>query len=82
MIVLYHNQEFTLFSCLFLLPEMLSDNDSYLEEDEQLAKALHESLNVDSPPRHDSGRFFPRFPFVFPTGYRYFTILPSTASRT
>ncbi|CAM8921866.1 unnamed protein product [Rhodiola kirilowii] len=48
------------------------DNDSYLEEDEQLAKALQESLNVESPPRprHDNGSIFPPFPFVFPTGYR------------
>ncbi|KAL0396655.1 UNVERIFIED_CONTAM: protein DA1-related 1 [Sesamum calycinum] len=49
-----------------------------LEEDEQLAKALQESLNMESPPRqtpprspgHDYGRFFPRFPFFSPSGYR------------
>lgn len=28
------------------------DNESQLEEDEQLARAIQESLNVDSPPRY------------------------------
>ncbi|KAL0424566.1 UNVERIFIED_CONTAM: protein DA1-related 1, partial [Sesamum radiatum] len=54
------------------------ENESQLEEDEQLAKALQESLNMESPPRqtpprspgHDYGRFFPRFPFFSPSGYR------------
>lgn len=51
---------------------MISENESYLEEDEQLAKALQESLNVEapSPPRYDYGSFFPPFPSFFPSGYR------------
>lgn len=31
------------------------DNESQLKEDEQLAKALQESLNVESPPRYGNG---------------------------
>ncbi|KAL0461511.1 UNVERIFIED_CONTAM: protein DA1-related 1 [Sesamum latifolium] len=54
------------------------ENESQLEEDEQLAKALQESLNMESPPEptpprspgYDYGRFFPRFPFFSPSGYR------------
>jgi hypothetical protein len=42
-----------------------------LEEDEQLAKAIQESLNVESPPRYDSGNIFQPYPFLFPSGYRY-----------
>ncbi|XP_062101339.1 protein DA1 isoform X2 [Humulus lupulus] len=33
----------------------LIDNDSQLQEDEQLARALQESLNVESPPRYENG---------------------------
>lgn len=49
------------------------DNDSHLEEDEQLAKALQESLNVESPPRsppRQFGSFFAPFPFLDPSRYR------------
>ena len=42
-----------------------------LEEDEQLAMAIQESLNVESPPRYDSGNIFQPYPFFFPSGYRY-----------
>lgn len=42
-----------------------------LEEDEQLAKALQESMNVDSPPRYDSGNIFQPYPFFSSGGYRY-----------
>lgn len=31
------------------------DNESQLQEDEQLARALQESLNVESPPRYGNG---------------------------
>ncbi|KAM5576281.1 hypothetical protein ABKV19_007249 [Rosa sericea] len=41
-----------------------------LEEDEQLAMAIQESLNVDSPPRHDTGSIFRPFPFFNPAGNR------------
>lgn len=40
-----------------------------LEEDEQLARALQESMNVESPPRYDSGNIFQ--PFFLSGGYRY-----------
>ncbi|KAH9711585.1 protein DA1-related 1 [Citrus sinensis] len=39
-----------------------------LEEDEQLAKAIQDSLRVDSPPRYESGNIFQPFPFF--SGYR------------
>ncbi|KAE8685377.1 Protein DA1 [Hibiscus syriacus] len=41
-----------------------------LEEDEQLAKAIQESLNVESPPRYDHGGLFSPFPFFFSASYR------------
>ncbi|KDP31822.1 hypothetical protein JCGZ_12283 [Jatropha curcas] len=41
-----------------------------LEEDEQLAKALQESLYVDTPPQYDFGNAFSPYPFLFPSGYR------------
>ncbi|XP_021689134.1 protein DA1-related 1 isoform X1 [Hevea brasiliensis] len=40
-----------------------------LEEDEQLAKALQDSI-VESPPRHDFGNTFSPFPFLFSSGHR------------
>ncbi|KAK3411433.1 hypothetical protein EUGRSUZ_I00203 [Eucalyptus grandis] len=44
--------------------------ESQVEEDEQLAKALQESLSVESPHRYESGNMFPPYPFFFPSGYR------------
>ncbi|KAM7516610.1 hypothetical protein LguiA_006193 [Lonicera macranthoides] len=49
------------------------DDESHLEEDEQLAKALQESLNMDSPPRYDHGSLFPPYPYLYPSGYRICT---------
>ncbi|KAL7135576.1 hypothetical protein ABFS83_11G107000 [Erythranthe nasuta] len=50
------------------------DDESRLEEDEKLAKALEESLNVKSPPRsspYDYISSFPSYnPFYNPSGYR------------
>ncbi|XP_023729030.1 protein DA1-related 1 isoform X1 [Lactuca sativa] len=49
------------------------DEDSHLEEeDEQLAKAIQESLNMNlnSPPRNNHGSLFPRLPSFFPGVYR------------
>ncbi|XP_039003627.1 protein DA1-related 1-like [Hibiscus syriacus] len=40
-----------------------------LEEDEQLAKAIQESLNVESPPRYDHGGLFSPYP-IFSSSYR------------
>ncbi|EEF29114.1 protein DA1-related 1 [Ricinus communis] len=41
-----------------------------LEEDEQLAKALQETLTVNSPPRYDFENAFSPYPVLFPSGYR------------
>ncbi|XP_043710916.1 protein DA1-related 1-like [Telopea speciosissima] len=46
------------------------DSGSHLEEDEQLARALQESLNVESPPRYENGNMFQPIPFPFSTGFR------------
>ncbi|KAL6995627.1 hypothetical protein U1Q18_005762 [Sarracenia purpurea var. burkii] len=47
------------------------DNESQLKEDEQFAKALQESLNVESPPRYGNGNVIYQ-PLSFPsiTGFR------------
>ncbi|KAJ0704154.1 putative transcription factor interactor and regulator LIM family [Helianthus annuus] len=46
------------------------DDNSYLEEDEELAKAIQLSLNMDSPPRNNYGSLFPRLPHFFQGVYR------------
>ncbi|KAG6531198.1 protein DA1-related 1-like [Zingiber officinale] len=46
-----------------------TENVSSLEEDEQLARALQESLNVYSPPR-ENGHSFQPMPFLFSSGFR------------
>ncbi|XP_042508896.1 protein DA1-like isoform X2 [Macadamia integrifolia] len=46
------------------------DSGSHLDEDEQLARALQESLNVESPPRYEGGNMFQPIPFPFSTGFR------------
>ncbi|KAA8547301.1 hypothetical protein F0562_003835 [Nyssa sinensis] len=46
------------------------DNESHVEEDELLAKALQESLNMESPPRHDYEDLSPPHPLFYPVGYR------------
>ncbi|KAG5516761.1 hypothetical protein RHGRI_037485 [Rhododendron griersonianum] len=50
-------------------PEKDADTESHFEEDEQLAKALQESLNIDSAPRYDHGNLFPPYPYYYPSGY-------------
>lgn len=45
-------------------------SDLQLEEDEHLAKALQESMNVASPPRYDQGSFFQPYPFFFPSSHK------------
>ncbi|CAI9758760.1 unnamed protein product [Fraxinus pennsylvanica] len=53
-----------------------TESQSHLEEDEMLAKALQESLNVESPPRYDYGGrgdyggYFPPYPYYYSSGYR------------
>ncbi|KAL9341010.1 hypothetical protein Peur_067229 [Populus x canadensis] len=48
------------------------DVNAQLEEDEQLAKAMQESLSVEPPPqaRYDSGNVVPPYAFFFPSSYR------------
>ncbi|KAL2499763.1 LIM zinc-binding domain-containing protein [Abeliophyllum distichum] len=47
-----------------------SESQSNLEEDELLAKALQESLNVESPPRYDYGGYLSPYSYYYPSGYR------------
>ncbi|KAG9133826.1 hypothetical protein Leryth_022856 [Lithospermum erythrorhizon] len=49
--------------------KVVIENDSHLEEDEQLAKALQESLSFDSPPRYNYGSVFPPYPYLYPPSY-------------
>lgn len=50
----------------------LIDYKSQLEEDEQLARAIEESLNLGSPPRYGNGNDNMYQPIqYFPMGYRY-----------
>ncbi|XP_059454300.1 protein DA1 isoform X1 [Corylus avellana] len=44
------------------------DHDSQLEDDAQLAQAIQESLNVESPPRYGYGNMYQPAPFYFPMG--------------
>lgn len=54
------------------------DNESQLEEDELLARAIQESLNIDSPPRygnghgngHGNGNMYQPIQFPYSTGFR------------
>lgn len=50
---------------------LVIDHKSQLEEDEQLARAIEESLNLESPPKHgnDNNTYQPIQ--YFPMGYRY-----------
>ncbi|KAL5558107.1 hypothetical protein UlMin_034318 [Ulmus minor] len=48
----------------------LIDNNSQFEEDELLARAIQESLNVESPPRYDNGNTYQPAPVYYPMGYR------------
>ncbi|XP_062102315.1 protein DA1-related 1-like [Humulus lupulus] len=56
------------------LARVLADKEELLssvqlEEDEQLARAIQESLSMESPPRHDNGSMF-HPSFLFSSGYR------------
>ncbi|WOH10683.1 hypothetical protein DCAR_0730153 [Daucus carota subsp. sativus] len=44
--------------------------DVLLEEDEQLAKAIQESLYIDSTPQYDFGNLFQPYPYLYPPGFR------------
>lgn len=47
----------------------LKDHKSQLEEDEQLARAIEESLNLESPPKHGNDNMYQPIQY-FPMGYR------------
>lgn len=59
---------------------VIAENESQLKEDEQLAKALQESLNVESPPQYGNrngitnmngnGNLYHPIPFPYSTGFR------------
>ncbi|KAI4336915.1 hypothetical protein L6164_015388 [Bauhinia variegata] len=48
----------------------VNDHKLQSEEDEHLARALQESLNVESPPRYGSGNMYQPVPVYFPMGSR------------
>ncbi|KAI9113092.1 hypothetical protein K1719_015617 [Acacia pycnantha] len=48
----------------------INDHKSLLEEDELLARAVQESLNVESPPRYGNGNMYQPMPVYFPMGSR------------
>ncbi|XP_044511788.1 protein DA1-like isoform X2 [Mangifera indica] len=50
--------------------ERVIDRRSQLEEDEQLARAMQDSLNFESPPRFGNGHPYLPMPVQFPTGHR------------
>ena len=70
----------------------VADPNTQLEEDEQLAKALQESLSMDSPvptpprtpprsrspPRNDRGNVWQPYPPFFPYGFRYLALFNIT----
>lgn len=47
----------------------VKDHKSQLEEDEQLARAIEESLNLESPPKHGNDNMYQPIQY-FPMGYR------------
>lgn len=65
----------------------MADSESQQKEDEQLARALQESLNVESPPQHVSrndhgggnvygnGNFYHPVPFPYSASFRYSKII-------
>ncbi|XP_017981387.1 PREDICTED: protein DA1 [Theobroma cacao] len=46
------------------------DDEYQLEEDEQLARALQESLNFEPPPQYENANMYQPMPVHFPMGYR------------
>lgn len=61
---------------LICFSNFLIDHDSQLEDDEQLALAMQESLNVESPPRYGYGNIYQPAPVYYPMGgLRYITFV-------
>ncbi|XP_047316377.1 protein DA1-like [Impatiens glandulifera] len=46
------------------------DNEYQLKEDEQLAKAIQASLNIESPPRYGNGHIYQPMPLPYSVGLR------------
>lgn len=53
------------------LLKLLIDRDYQLEEDELLAKAVQESLNLESPPQYTSGNMYQPYLPQYQFGSRY-----------
>ncbi|KAE8653995.1 Protein DA1 [Hibiscus syriacus] len=70
-----HDEEIDQAIALSLLEEsqnrrnMIND-ESQLEEDEQLARALQESLSFEPPPQYENVNSYQPIPVQFPMGYR------------
>lgn len=55
----------------YLKRKTIIDNESQLKEDEQLAKAIQDSWNVESPTRYGHGNRHQPIPSPYSTGFRY-----------
>ena len=51
------------------------DNNSQFEEDELLARAIQECLNVESPPIYNIGNKYQPVPVYYSMGYKYIICL-------
>jgi len=49
---------------------ILEDNEFQLKEDEQPAKAIQESLNVESPSQDRNANIYQPIPFPYSTSFR------------
>ncbi|TYG69258.1 hypothetical protein ES288_D05G217500v1 [Gossypium darwinii] len=71
----HENEEIDRAIALSLLEESqkgrrVKDDKSQLEDDEQLARAIQESLNFEPPPQYENVNTYQPMPVHFPTGYR------------
>ncbi|MBA0623564.1 hypothetical protein Godav_009021 [Gossypium davidsonii] len=70
----HENEEIDRAIALSLLEESqkgrrVKDDKSQLEDDEQLARAIQESLNFEPPPQYENVNTYQPMPVHFPTGY-------------
>ncbi|KAG4162262.1 hypothetical protein ERO13_D01G105900v2 [Gossypium hirsutum] len=71
----HENEEIDRAIALSLLEESqkernIINDESQLEEDEQLARAMQESLRFEPPPQYENANTFQPIPIHFPMGYR------------